>query len=68
MKPRNADRSSYRWLAEKVSLIPDGVATIVLPTDVRSGFYELTIEARDSQTREPLGALYATIVVPAIGK
>jgi hypothetical protein len=56
--------SNYGWPAKGVSLTPDGVATIILPADVSPGAYELTIEARDTQTREPLGALYATIVVP----
>jgi len=64
LKPKGSGASTFGWPAKGVSLTPDGVATIILPADVRPGTYELTIEARDTQTREPLGALYATIVVP----
>jgi hypothetical protein len=64
LRQRGGGASTYGWPAKGVSLTPDGVATIILPADVHPGDYELTIEARDTQTREPLGALYATIVVP----
>ena len=49
---------------KNVALTPNGVASLPLPPDLEPGSYELTVEARDARTREPLGALYATIVVP----
>ncbi len=52
------------WPVKNVALTPNGVATVPLPGDLEPGSYELTVEARDARTREPLGALYATIVVP----
>lgn len=68
LRPISGSASAHRWPANGVSLTPDGVATIPLPPDLQAGIYELTVEARDAQTLEPLGALYATIVVPLVSR
>lgn len=65
LQPSAGGAKPRQWTAEGVGLSPNSVATVPLPVDLPGGAYELVVEARDARTREPVGALYATIVVPA---
>lgn len=64
LRPLVGGGQTRTWPVKNATLTPNGVVTVPLPGDLEPGSYELAVEARDARTREPLGALYATIVVP----
>lgn len=45
-------------------LDPRGITVLQLPSTLPKGMYQLTVQAREKETRDPMGALFATIYVP----
>ena len=64
LEPTTDASASHSWRVKDLALTPNGVATVALPTGQRAGLYRLTVDARDAETSEPVGALHATIYIP----
>lgn len=64
LEPTADASAAHSWRVKDLALTPNGVATVALPAGQRAGLYRLTVDARDAETSEPVGALHATIYIP----